>query len=192
MTGYTDYRTGFRRENTVSSEKGGGAHGPLRASAHIRVSARFDYQPDICKDYKETGFCSYGDSCKFLHDRGDYKSGWELEKQWEEEQKMKQMKKMKQFGKEWGGEGEGEGGEESEEEEEDEDEEEELPFACLKCRKKWEEVGCEPVITLCRHYFCEKCALNSKKMRCSECGAATKGIFNRADEIIARLKKVQS
>lgn len=39
----------------------------------------FDYQPDICKDYKETGFCSYGDSCKFLHDRGDYKSGWELE-----------------------------------------------------------------------------------------------------------------
>jgi hypothetical protein len=41
---------------------------------------RFDYQPDICKDYKETGFCSYGDSCKFLHDRGDYKSGWELER----------------------------------------------------------------------------------------------------------------
>jgi len=40
---------------------------------------RFDYQPDICKDYKETGFCSYGDSCKFMHDRGDYKSGWELE-----------------------------------------------------------------------------------------------------------------
>lgn len=43
------------------------------------VDHRFDYQPDICKDYKETGFCSYGDSCKFMHDRGDYKSGWELE-----------------------------------------------------------------------------------------------------------------
>lgn len=46
----------------------------------MRVSARFDYQPDICKDYKETGFCSYGDSCKFMHDRGDYKSGWELDR----------------------------------------------------------------------------------------------------------------
>ena len=39
-------------------------------------------QPDICKDYKETGFCGYGDSCKFLHDRGDYKSGWQLEREW--------------------------------------------------------------------------------------------------------------
>lgn len=26
--------------------------------------SRFDYQPDICKDYKETGRCGYGDSCK--------------------------------------------------------------------------------------------------------------------------------
>ncbi|KAI3800579.1 hypothetical protein L1987_28670 [Smallanthus sonchifolius] len=73
--GYTDYKAGFRREQTVASEKAGGSHGPLRASAHIRVSARFDYQPDICKDYKETGYCGYGDSCKFMHDRGDYKSG---------------------------------------------------------------------------------------------------------------------
>lgn len=44
------------------------------------MTVRFDYQPDICKDYKETGFCGYGDSCKFVHDRGDYKSGWELDK----------------------------------------------------------------------------------------------------------------
>ena len=80
MTGYVDYRKGFRREHNVGSEKGTGSHGPLRASMYARVSTRFDYQPDICKDYKETGFCSYGDACKFLHDRGDYKSGWELER----------------------------------------------------------------------------------------------------------------
>lgn len=30
------------------------------------------------------------DSCKFLHDRSDYKSGWELEKEWEELQNSKQ------------------------------------------------------------------------------------------------------
>ena len=41
---------------------------------------RFDYQPDVCKDYKETGFCGYGDACKFVHDRSDYKSGWEIER----------------------------------------------------------------------------------------------------------------
>ncbi|KAL1561928.1 zinc finger CCCH domain-containing protein 1-like [Salvia divinorum] len=87
LHGYTDYKAGFRREQTVASEKAGGAHGPLRASAHIRVSARFDYQPDICKDYKETGYCGYGDSCKFMHDRGDYKSGWQLEQEWDEKEK---------------------------------------------------------------------------------------------------------
>ena len=77
ISGYTDHKAGFRREHTVSGEKAGGSHGPLRASAHIRLSTRFDYQPDICKDYKETGYCGYGDSCKFMHDRGDYKSGWQ-------------------------------------------------------------------------------------------------------------------
>ena len=44
------------------------------------MTVRFDYQPDICKDYKETGYCGYGDSCKFIHDRGDYKSGWEIDR----------------------------------------------------------------------------------------------------------------
>ncbi|GAU50482.1 hypothetical protein TSUD_409670 [Trifolium subterraneum] len=64
-----------------------GSHGPIRATVHIRVSERFDYQPDICKDYKVTGYCGYGDSCKFLHDRSDYKSGWQMEKDWEEAKK---------------------------------------------------------------------------------------------------------
>lgn len=80
MNSYVDYRAGFRREHTIGAEKGTGSHGPLRGNMFVRTTARFDYQPDICKDYKETGFCSYGDSCKFLHDRGDYKSGWELER----------------------------------------------------------------------------------------------------------------
>lgn len=81
INSYPDYKAGFRRKQTVASEKAGGAHGPIRASTHIGVSARFDYQPDICKDYEETGYCGYGDSCKFMHDRGDYKSGWQLEKE---------------------------------------------------------------------------------------------------------------
>lgn len=80
MNDYIDYRQGFRREHTIGNEKGTGLHGPLRASTNVRMTVRFDYQPDICKDYKETGFCGYGDACKFIHDRSDYKSGWELDK----------------------------------------------------------------------------------------------------------------
>ena len=150
MTGYTDYKAAFRRDKTVGSEKGSGAHGPLRASAFVRVSARFDYQPDVCKDYKETGFCSYGDACKFMHDRGDYKSGWELDREWEEEQKRRQEALQKGWGAD-GDEDEAEGG--------DDDEDDGLPFACYICRKPWAECGSEPVVTKCRHYFCESCAL---------------------------------
>ena len=39
------------------------------------------------QDYKETGYCGFGDACKFMHDRGDYKSGWELDREWEEKEK---------------------------------------------------------------------------------------------------------
>ena len=58
--------------------------GPIRAPAHLRATVRWDYAPDICKDYKETGFCGFGDSCKFLHDRSDYKHGWQLEREAEQ------------------------------------------------------------------------------------------------------------
>ena len=142
--GYTDHKAGFRREQTISSEKAGGSHGPLRASAHIRVSARFDYQPDICKDYKETGYCGYGDSCKFLHDRGDYKPGWQIEKEWEEAEKVR--KRNKAMGVE----------DDDDEADKDSDEDENaLPFACFICREPF----LDPVVTKCKHYFCEHCAL---------------------------------
>lgn len=57
--------------------------GPVRASQNIRVTTRWDYHPEICKDYKETGFCGFGDSCIFIHDRSDYKSGWEIDLEYE-------------------------------------------------------------------------------------------------------------
>ncbi|KAK4787484.1 hypothetical protein SAY86_011317 [Trapa natans] len=170
--GYTDYKAGFRREQTVSSEKAGGAHGPLRASAHIRVSARFDYQPDICKDYKETGYCGYGDSCKFMHDRGDYKSGWQLEKDWEEAEKARKRKIVM-------------GVDDGDENEEDDEDEEGLPFACFICRQRF----VDPVMTKCNHYFCEHCALkhHAKNKKCFVCNTPTLGIFNAAHEIRKKL-----
>lgn len=65
--------------------------GPQRSTNTIRTVTIVDYQPDVCKDYKgmsisssfgfltwtdhlsskpETGYCGFGDTCKFLHDRG--------------------------------------------------------------------------------------------------------------------------
>ncbi|XP_006418415.2 zinc finger CCCH domain-containing protein 1 [Eutrema salsugineum] len=173
--GYTDHKAGFRREQTISSEKAGGSHGPLRASAHIRVSARFDYQPDICKDYKETGYCGYGDSCKFLHDRGDYKPGWQIEKEWEEAEKVR--KRNKAMGVE---------DEDDDDADNNSDEDEDaLPFACFICREPF----VDPVVTKCKHYFCEHCALkhHTKNKKCFVCNQPTLGIFNAAHEIKKRM-----
>ncbi|KAL5208873.1 hypothetical protein ABZP36_033308 [Zizania latifolia] len=132
-----------------------------------------DYKPDICKDYKETGYCGYGDSCKFMHDRGDYKSGWQLEKDWEEAEKARKRRIAM-------GAGDGSDGEAGEEEDDDDDEEA-LPFACYICRQPF----VDPVITKCKHYFCEHCALkhHSKNKKCFVCNKPTLGIFNAAQEI---------
>ena len=103
--------------------------GPMRASGNIRITARFDYQPDICKDYKETGYCGYGDSCKFLHDRGDYKSGWEMDREWDKQQKLDREAELR--------------ARDQEEPEEEEDELDGLPFACLICRNPFS----QPIVT---------------------------------------------
>ena len=150
--------------------------GPARAPVHYRATSRFDYQPDICKDYKDTGFCGYGDACKFLHDRSDYKSGWQLEKQWEEEQKAKAHALALQAFEE------GEADESKGKARAVKDDG--LPFACLNCREPWHAKSC-PVVTKCQHYFCEACALRHavKTKRCFVCAENTGGIFNKATAI---------
>lgn len=81
------------REGSIAASKYTGLYGPVRASStNVRTTLRIDYQPDVCKDYKETGYCGFGDSCKFLHDRSDYKSGWQVENEWQQEQAVKRQK----------------------------------------------------------------------------------------------------
>lgn len=81
--GLNNYAQYYKKKDSVLGNASSGMvrNGPMRAPAHLRATVRWDYQPDICKDYKETGFCGFGDSCKFLHDRSDYKHGWQLEKE---------------------------------------------------------------------------------------------------------------
>lgn len=64
---------------------------------------------------------------------------------------------------------------------------EDIPFACLICRKHFT----DPVVTRCGHYFCSACAIKrfAKTPKCIACGAATGGMFNRADKILAKRDK---
>jgi len=168
-----------KREETSGVAKGAGIRaGPVRASSHIRVTARFDYQPDLCKDFKETGYCGYGDACKFMHDRGDYKSGWQLEREWDEQEKIKVADRAS---------GKRSGDPEPKPEAEEDDE---IPFACFVCRRAFT----NPVVTKCKHFFCEKCALenHAKTKKCFVCNEPTGGIFNvPSKQILAKLAKKQ-
>lgn len=60
--GLNNYTKFFKKKDTAQGNAGSGSNsvGPIRAPSNIRSTVRWDYQPDICKDYKETGFCGFG------------------------------------------------------------------------------------------------------------------------------------
>lgn len=130
--------------------------GPQRTSSSTKNTCRFDYAPDICKDYNETGFCGFGDSCKFLHDRGDYKSGWELDNEWDARQQA--TKSLDYTIKETN--------------------EPALPITkCGICNNEFE----PPIVeTKCFHLFCEHCALSYYRSNktCKICHAPVNGQFH--------------
>ncbi|KAJ9598652.1 hypothetical protein L9F63_010667 [Diploptera punctata] len=165
LNNYTQY---YEKRDTAQGNASSGMvrKGPIRAPANLRATVRWDYQPDICKDFKETGFCGFGDSCKFLHDRSDYKFGWQLEREMQE-----------------GTYGETDNDPHQYEVDSDNDD---LPFKCFICRNSFK----DPIVTKCKHYFCEKCALShyKKSARCYICNQQTHGVFNPAKELIARIK----
>ena len=61
-----------------------------------KITCRVDYSYGICKDFKETGYCGFGDSCIFVHDRSDFTPGWESEINFRKEQfKLKFLSRKK-------------------------------------------------------------------------------------------------
>ncbi|KAI5362435.1 Putative Zinc finger, CCCH-type, Zinc finger, RING-type, Zinc finger, RING/FYVE/PHD-type [Septoria linicola] len=148
--------------------------GPQKAPTNVRTITVTDFAPDVCKDYKQTGFCGFGDSCKFLHAREDYKQGWQLDREWE-----KAGKKDKKPN--------------NDDSTADMDDEEKLlssiPFACIICKSDYK----NPVVTKCGHYFCEKCAMTrymkDKKKQCANCGADTQGSFGVARKLKELLER---
>lgn len=157
--------------------------GPIKAPTNIRTTCRFDYQPDICKDYKDTGFCGFGDTCIYLHDRGDTLSGWQLELKWQQEQKDKkerQKEEMEAFINGKNGTADASSGI---------DTEDGLPFACYLCREHFT----DPVVTNCAHYFCQVCLLNHVKEHsnlCPICNTETHGVFHEPTKLISKKRKV--
>lgn len=152
--------------------------GPVKAPTNIRTITVTDFAPDVCKDYKQTGFCGFGDSCKFSHFREDYSQGWELDRDWE---------KAGDKGKK-GGRGATKSFAEGGDEEEEEDAAlEGIPFACIICKKPY----VNPIVTKCGHYFCEACALQRYRRNpsCAACGAGTGGVFNGAKNLRKILDK---
>lgn len=193
---YTDYRAGFRKEQTIANEKGGGAHGPARASSNVRITYVMDYKPDICKDYKDSGYCGYGDACKFVHDRGDYKQGWQLDKDWEKKQQEKKEKQaeLERLEKALNSDGEEVDLNEDEDEEKDDTFDGTIPSECQMCSKSWLDVR-NPIVTKCKHYFCEACALRNdsakKEKTCFACDMPTGGTFNAAKDILKRVSEMK-
>merc|ERR1712226_1369795 len=98
-----------------------------------------------------------------MHDRSDYKHGWQIERDAEQNAGDEDLTKY-----------------------EISSDEDDLPFRCFICRKSFT----DPMVTKCKHYFCEKCALKQfrKTARCFVCGEQTHGVFNPAKELIEKLK----
>jgi RING finger protein 113A len=160
--------------------------GPIKATTHIRTTCRFDYQPDICKDYKDTGFCGFGDTCIYLHDRGDTMSGWQLELQWQEQQDAKRKQQeaaMEEFMNK------NNGNNSTKNNDATTIPDDGIPFACLVCRNAFT----DPMVTTCGHYFCQACIVEHVKevsVACPVCNKDTHNVFHEPTKLLSKKRKV--
>jgi RING finger protein 113A len=117
-----------------------------------KMEVDVDQQVPICKDYHDTGYCTFGSSCKFMHIRDDVLSSSQLDRKLALDAFKKSQEKSN------------------------------VPLSihqsdlCSICGKFFKEA----VITACHHQFCSRCAIMRYQHdhSCAICGADTHGIFN--------------
>lgn len=130
-----------------------GSSKQITQASNLKTTVLMDYQPDICKDFKQTGYCGYGDNCKFLHSRDDFKAGWKLNNDWEikvddDANHTKEKGELNSV--------------------------KDIPFKCVICKQDYK----SPIVTICGHYFCSRCfsqRIKEKKSKCVICGTETNG-----------------
>ncbi|EDR26395.1 RING finger protein 113A, putative [Entamoeba dispar SAW760] len=137
-------------------------------TTHFKKNCRYDYQPEICKDFYETGYCGYGENCKFIHDRSLTKSSLTLEREFEENRKHEAQKKTEELMKEQ---------KEADEIKLQKEKEQKKETICPKCQKKYNEEK-TPMIMKCGDWICSDCAIGCKK--CPVCNTSTGGVFKAA------------
>lgn len=194
--GYTNFLPPKPATNSSAEPPKPATRGPIKAPANIRTITVTDYAPDVCKDYKQTGFCGFGDNCKFLHAREDYAQGWQLDREWEIQKVAGGAVKaglIRSHIKTLANANDPLRSDSTREEREEERIIKEVPFKCVICKGDYK----NPIVTKCQHYFCEKCAINrysgrSGKKRnpsCAICGGRTDGVFNPAKTLGKMLEK---
>ncbi|GMI01990.1 hypothetical protein TrVE_jg11492 [Triparma verrucosa] len=159
---------------SIAASKHNGTRGQLRANTTIRVTSQMDYQPDVCKDYQKTGYCGFGDTCVFMHDRGSYKSQSEIENEWEERKKRVEEERAKAVRTLEG-------------EVEVEEVTYKYGYGCIVC-KEWFK---DPVETVCGHFYCEPCVRTLAKGddKCLMCGKDLGGTWKDAGKLRKEMKK---
>lgn len=118
-----------------------------------KMDVTVDQQVPICKDYHETGYCTYGASCKFMHIRDEVLTAHQLERKLALDAYKKSQENQKKLA-----------------------EAAPQPEICEICKHFYR----SPVVTRCGHKFCSVCAMKRYRTdhTCAVCGAETDGLFN--------------